>query len=200
MKKYFLTLCCFMGLAMQNFAQNREIDKEQPEEVASEIYDILLDARKNKNPSLAKLVKMKPSALPPNMNDTLYKYDWGKLRSFHFEDDINDVIYTWNFANFMVERYIPNNVIEEFEALENSGKRTFKFKRNSLTRNYKVVKIGNYHYISSLDRDKKTTYARIVSYKDGILIYDVSITGQVNGFDGTNRIFRRVYVAIPKKF
>ncbi|TAE70269.1 MAG: hypothetical protein EAZ85_12075 [Bacteroidetes bacterium] len=194
--KFLMLFIFFISLNIKNFAQNKTITPE----IASEIYDLLLSARKNKNPSIQDLIAMKPSALPPNMNDTLYKYDWGKLRSFHFEDDPNDVIYTWQFANFVVERFIPNNAVEEYEALENSGKRTFTFKQKSLSKNYNVVKKGNYHFIAYQDSDKQTSYSRIVSYKDGILIYDVSVTGTINGFDDTNRIFRRVYVAIPKKF
>lgn len=198
--KCLMPILFFIFLSIEISAQNRKPNEEISTEIASEIYDILLSARKNKNPTIADLIAMKPSALPSNMNDTLYKYDWGQLRSFHFEDDPNDVIYTWQFANFVVERFIPKSIIEEYEALENSGKRTFKFQQNQASKNHKVVKIGNYHYITYQDRENKTNYSRIVSYKDGILIYDVSITGAINGFDNTNRIFRRVYVAIPKKF
>lgn len=187
-------------LAWNTFAQNRKPNEQMPIDAAYSVYGKLKMARATQLPSIPDLIAMKPSTtLPPNMNDTLFKYDWGELRFYHFEDDPNDVIYTWQFANFSVERYIKNAPKEYYEANNNNGNITLVFQQNSISTNHKAVKVGQYDYITSQE-DGKTNYARIVSYQNGILVYDVSAYGTIEGFQDTNRIFRKVFVAIPKQF
>ncbi len=199
MKKISLLVCLTICLALHAFAQNRQPQEQIPMDVAYTIYGKLKMARA-KMPSIPELIAMKPSTtLPAHMQDTLYQYDWGQLRSYHFEDDPNDIIYTWQFSNFSVERYIKNAAMEYYQATDNNGQVTLKFHQNAISKNYQVVKVGAYQYITSQE-DGNTSYARIVSYQNGVLIYDVSAYGTIDGFQDTNRIFRRVYIALPKLF
>lgn len=199
MKSLPLLVFCLVFSVTISVAQNRREGEKMPLDVAYMVYGKLKMARASA-PSIAEMIAMRPSvSLPANMNDTLYHYDWGQLRSYHFEDDPNDVIYTWQFANFSVERYIKNAPKEYYQAVDNNGNVSLTFHRNSISTHYKVVKIGQYHYISSQE-DGKTNYTRIVSYQNGLLVCDTSVYGTVEGFQDTNRIFRNVYVAIPKRF
>ena len=199
MKKYLLFLL-FSAYFTSGYAQNRQYKDVLPTEAAQKLYPILKYARANQNPTLPELIALKYATnLPAGLTDTLYKYDWGNLRSFSFEDSPDDVIYTWQFANFEIQRFALKKPTEAFDIVENSGKISLTFLRYSHSKDYRVVKVGQYHYIAS-EEDGKTNYARIVQYKEGILIYDVSAYGTLDGFEGTNRIFRRVMVALPKLF
>ena len=190
--KTFLFTFLLLGLSSQTKAQFSGIMES--------VYDDLIVARDNgtQNPGIPELVKLKYQIqLPPNFTDTLYQYDWAQLRSFHFEDAPDDVIYTWKFANFEVNRFAPKTNVQYFELNKNRDAVTFAFHREGRTCNHRVIKVGPYHYIAS-EEDGKTSYARIVRYQNGILISDVSAYGTFNSFENTNRIFRRVWKAIPK--
>lgn len=199
MKKIVLTLL-LLAVFLESKAQKRQPNEALPTEVAQKIYAKLLQARETQNPPIAELIKIPYATnLPAGLSDTLYKYDWGKIRSFHLEDSPDDVIYTWKFSNFEVYRYAPKKVAERFEANSHNGKTSLTFFGYEGTSNYRVVKVGKYHYIAN-EEDDGTSYARIVSYANGILIYDVCVTGQIDGFEDTNRIFRVVTVALPQLF
>jgi hypothetical protein len=199
MKKYILFLLSF-ACSVAVYAQNRQYKDVLPAEAAQTLYPKLIQARQTQNPSLRELIALKYATnLPAGLTDTLYKYDWGKLRSFHYEDSPEDVIYTWEFANFEIQRFAAKKATEAFDITDNNGKIALTFLCYSHSTNHGIAKIGQYHYIVS-EEDGKKQYARIVQYKDGILIYDVSAYGTLDGFEGTNRIFRSVMVALPRVF
>lgn len=199
--KYTCLLVLFFVCLSAGHAQSMKYGDVMPITAAQQLYPRLKNARDTKNPSIKELIVMKyATKLAESFTtDSLCKYDWGKLRAFHFEDSPDDPIYSWQFANFEVSRFISGKPAEEFDIVDNNGKLALTFIRYANSKNYSVSKIGQYYYIVN-EEDGKKKYARIVQYQNGILIYDVSITGTIKSFDNSNRIFRRVMVALPKSF
>lgn len=199
--KYAYLLIVFFVCLSTSYAQTMKYGDVMPLAAAQQLYPRLKNARDTKNPSIQALIALKyATKLAENFTaDTLYKYDWGHLRAFHFEDSPDDPIYSWQFANFEISRFAYTKTTEAFDIVDNNGKLALTFIRYANSKSYGVSKIGQYYYIVN-EEDGKKTYARIVQYQKGILIYDVSITGTIKSFDNSNRIFRRVMVALPKSF
>lgn len=64
---------------------------------------------------------------------------------------------------------------------------------------YKFGKRGNYtyRYYENAGKDHESDYNVIVSYSNGILILELTHSGQVGDFN-THRRFRKAYIAVPK--
>ena len=193
----FLFLFTYFGAG---YAQDRKYQDVLPIEAAQQLYPILKNARETKNPTIRELIELKHTTnLPEGFADTLYKYDWGKLRSYHFEDSPDDPMLAWVFANFEITRFIPKKPSENFDIVDNNGKLALTFINYANSKSIGVTKVGKYHYLVS-EEDGKKTYAKIVQYQNGILIYDVSKIGSIKSYSSSTRVFRRVMVALPKTF
>ncbi len=196
-KTCFLTLFFAFLYANNIFAQKQNI----PTESATFVYYRSMEAFYNKGWDKTILPNRQPSEIPDNFTDTLRKYDWAVLDSYDYGDKkfITDLMPIPN--NFAITRYLPNGEQERYYAnkpRENSPPELV-FMSRSHVKNTKVQKVGQFHYITNIE-DGATTYARIISYKDGLLVYDVTMSGSLQDINDPTFRFRRVCMAIPKKF
>jgi hypothetical protein len=134
------------------------------------------------------------------MLDTLRKYDWVALGNYYYGDWTFSDDWSVNQNNFPVERYLPNGMCDYYVCSKTNSAPTLTFNYRPRIINIRVEKIGQFHYIVNDKKGENSAYGRIISYQDGILVYDVTQTGTVQDAATSVDRFRSVYVAIPKKF
>ena len=177
-------------------------DAKMPDDVAAFVYFRAKEALVTKMPAKEGFPTLQPKTLPANMLDTLRKYDWAELGNYYYGN--------WTFSdnwgvdadqnNFTVERYLPNGMCDHYVCNKARSAPTLTFNHRPHIINIRVEKIGQFHYIVNDKKGESSAYGRIISYQDGILVYDVTSTGTVQDAATSVDRFRSVYVAIPKKF
>ncbi len=194
---FFLTIL----MASSIFAQNEpEPDAKMPAEAAEFIYSNAREAISSKRPSKESFPNLKPETIPVSMLDTLRKYDWVALGDYHYEFGTFSDDWNPKQNNFQVDRFLSNGMLDYYICSKTTKPPTLTFNYRPKITNIRVEKIGNFHYIvQDKKNDKKTVYSRLISFKNGVLIYDISETGTLKDATSSMR-FRNVYLAVPKKF
>lgn len=140
-----------------------------------------------------------PQPLPRNFMDTLQKYDWLQVGSFWFKDnsyrdEANEC------CQLHMERYGRANRQFRMSAISSPqlGSRIV-FEQASPIPTTKLAQIGGKNYLITTSPKGEVGYNHLISYRNGVLMYDVSRTKGTPD-PNSNMRFRRVYVAVPKYF
>ena len=172
-----------------------------PTEAASFVYFRAKDGLYSKLPAKTAFPHLQPTALPTSMQDTLQKYDWIHLADYHYRDDSFSSSWDGSENSFMLTRYLPNGRQDNYhcsQVLQDAP--ILAFSHRPKVSHTRVQKIGEFSYILQDEEGEGTTYARIISYQNHILIYDVSQTGSLYDSANATKRFRKVFLGIPKKF
>ncbi len=175
-------------------------DAQMPADVAAFVYSRAKEALVTKMPAKEGFPTLQPKNLPANMLDTLRKYDWVALGNYYYGNWTFSDDWSVNQNNFQVERYLPNGLHDYYVCSKTNSAPTLTFNYRPRIMNIRVEKIGQFHYIVNDKKGENSAYGRIISYQDGILVYDVTETGTLQDAATSVDRFRSVYLAIPKKF
>ncbi|MCD6066773.1 MAG: hypothetical protein K0S33_1599 [Bacteroidetes bacterium] len=160
-----------------------------------------------KTPAQKILLAMKPGPVSASILDTLRKYDWYAIGQYSTTDkEYWDNFAPALFANekesqyqFHCFRLLADNTRADFSLnrfkTDPSNITTTSFTKGncSVYQSIKVVK--GISFIQSVVFGSNE-YLKIVSYKDGVLVLDISINGRP-----TDPVrFRSIFYAVPKQF
>ena len=199
------TICCIVLFFAAAFSNAQVAIKDQP---GNAYFDFLKQACTGKMPSKSELLVMKTGTIPASFMDTLKKYDWVSIGGYSYTDKkYEDNFAPALFANenesqyqFRLFRIMPDGLRADFSLgkfkTQEASVTTTTFDRNTATTYDKLKTSGKNSFIQA-STFGTPEYLRVVSYKDGVLVVDITISGKIT--DLKTR-FRNVYKAIPKKF
>lgn len=171
-------------------------------------YEEVKSMAMNKIPNKDLLLAQKPAELPVAMLDTLKKYDWYNIGGYNYTDKQFDSYFEKELFNNEKEKQYQFN----FFRIESDGTKAdfslSKFKTETASITTTSFAKGNCQIYSAVKKVKtdsfiqsivygESEYLKIVSYKNGVLIVDITISGKITD---TKTRFRIVYYAVPKKF
>ena len=147
----------------------------------------------------------KPTGVPENFIDTLKKYDWVNLFDYgyhvgqpHYYGEPFKIHYNYDF--FRVE---PDGKCYDFEGGKDYPDYpyhvTYKDRGDWAIHTKSIVKKIGMDWMRIVSNKGKVSYQRILSYEDGLLIYDVTRGGSIYETDSPSR-FRIVAMAVPRAF
>jgi len=171
-------------------------------------FDEVKAACVDKLPTQQAVLAQKPTAVVTSIMDTLKKYDWYMLGGYNYTDKQYDNYFAKElFANekesqyqFKFFRIESDGTQADFSLgkfkTQSAAVTTTSFAKNTcpVYRSIKVAK--GFSFIQSVIYEE-SEYLKIVSYKNGVLIIDITKSGKIT--DPVVR-FRNVYYAVPKKF
>lgn len=201
MKKALIVL--LLTMAMTSPAQVKTDD--QP---GNAYYELIKKTCTGKMPAKTTIATMKGgSPVSAFILDTLKNYDWYLIGSYSFKDKSYDDYFAQElFANeqesqyqFRSFRILPDGLRADFSLNRfktNPAELTTTSFTKAAAQTYQAIKtIKAQAFIQSVVYGS-SEYLKIVSYKDGLLVIDISINGKVT--DPPR--FRNVYYAVPQKF
>jgi hypothetical protein len=201
--KKIIFLFLLLSLAITVSAQIKISD--QPGDA---YYETVKKTCMGKMPAKTTIATMKGgSPVSASILDTLKKYDWYLVGSYGFrEKESEDYFAQELFANekesqyqFRSFRILPDGMradfsLNRFKTNPSDITTTSFTKANaSVFQSIKVMKAQTFIQCVIFGSSE---YLKIVSYKDGLLVIDISINGKVT--DPPR--FRNVYYAVPQKF
>ncbi|TAG91462.1 MAG: hypothetical protein EAZ20_03280 [Bacteroidetes bacterium] len=216
MFKIVIFLCLFLCFAEKSFAQQNdenivipEKNTPYPQEIAEKIKGVY-NANKHKIPDEQTLKTMPLSTkYPDNINEILYQNDWLEVAQYYFHPSNPQYNANEIQKNFIRHHRTKGVLLFRFrhptedspypphlEFVESNNELEFVGSNNELPQ--KIQKKGTHFYYYDKNADK-TGYSPMVSYKDGMLIIDVTESGKLNDLSNPRR-FRNVYMAVPKFF
>jgi hypothetical protein len=148
--------------------------------------------------------------IPKNFIDTLAKYDWIEIANYYYVDKDYSSFNQKNPDQYNIVRIEPNGNVLYFSCSTpfNGGiNAKVQISHSNSTvlnpailnpkiENYTIQTIANTSYLVDLIENEKE-YLKIISYQNGLFIYDVTKSGRINAKDVT---FRQVHMAVPKMF
>ncbi len=131
------------------------------------------------------LLKIKPDVIPVGFQDTLRKYDWIDIGSYLFVDKKLSVSYNEQPSQYKISRLAEGDTLESFSY--NCG---VNYTQGSVTHtnwkvNYNMLptytfkKIGASYYIELCYGKTSKEYLKLISYKNGVLVYDTPFNGKI---------------------
>jgi hypothetical protein len=149
------------------------------------------------------LLAEKELPLPENFIDTLKKYDWYEVEVYTFNDKILDTEFSppldTHHCQCSLRRFDEDGTMNDMYFFKNRlGPEMAIFKTtfdNGYFRKLTAVQLIKGSNYEVLENQKGIGYQKIVSYKNGVLIEDISRDGKVNS---KYRSFRITYVAMKK--
>jgi hypothetical protein len=167
--------------------------KDQPGQT---YFDMLEKIIIEKTISEKELLALKPYPLPENFMDTLKKHDWAYVGGYFYTEK-KYTSYQNLYKEYKIMRFDENGGKVEFSinGYQNYVINSLNLK-NPPRSQWSVIKNPNSWYIEQKLPDGKE-YQKILSYKNGVLVYVISKSGKLT--DNTV-YFREVYVAVPKGF
>jgi hypothetical protein len=140
-------------------------------------------------------------SVPVNLKSTLTKYDWVELVHHFYQDasfnnDIKKVSNHYDFCRFTKEGKMYS--FRSFYDPRAGANISYKIQQSSAVPHQIVVENDDY-FFKSIDEEDNEIYHHIISYHNGILIYDITASGSKHDLDSPRR-FRQVLMAIPKVF
>lgn len=198
MKKLLLFVFCIFTL--QVFSQNDDIIYLKGQK-AWNWFHTKLSEMQSKMPLGASVANAQPQAIPANLMETLKQYDWIKLGDYWFKNGSfsSETASGSQTHQIHFERYTQNGIQYRLECRKDFVTNTAQFMDTYPGRNGKVsvVKINGRNFLKFDYDGEEITYGQIISYQNGILIYDVTRGGKVSDINSPSR-FRRVYMAVPR--
>lgn len=196
MKTLFLTcclLCCFADAFSQKTGTIAEGD------FAKEWFTRAKNTLSQLRVQSLELAAMKPQPLPPKFMDTLQKYDWVQVGNLWYKNNAytnaND-----ECCQLHLQRYTSTFKQYSLGCLSSplSGSKII-YEQYTAAPTMKLTQIGGKNFLQAIRTGKATEYIHLISYQNGILIYDVTRDSSPQSIQSNMR-FRRVYVAQPKYF
>lgn len=198
MKKVLLFVFCIF--TMQSFAQSDDLIYLKGQKALNWFHAKLSQMQSNM-PSGTSVANAQPQAIPANLMETLKQYDWIKLGDYWFKNgSFSSETASGSQTNqIRFERYTQNGIQYGLECRKDFVTNTAQFMDTYPGRNGKVsvVKINGQNFLKFDYDGEEITYGQIISYQNGILIYDVTRGGKVSDINSPSR-FRRVYMAVPR--
>jgi hypothetical protein len=142
-----------------------------------------------------------PQKFPPNMMDTLVKYDWVNVANYWYKDNtfLGNRINELSHQTFFM-RYFEDGSTQAYFALE-------KFYETPAEMHFSggssgaPVTVGEKLGFTWLFYDfEKNDALRLVSYQNGLLIIDCTEGSEKFGDIHYYRRFRDAYIKVPKRF
>ena len=208
MKKQLLLIGYFAFLWLFTFQANAQRHKTVIHGPIAQQWTNQLKAAAQNNINGARIQYMQPQPIPANLMEILKRFDWLEIGNIHFRSAKYH-----NYANeccqFNVRRYTAQGQRLEFESNGNWSSRQAGIRDFNLGVRYKafvsVVKINGRNFFKThyIVKDKRGgikheyAYGQIISYRNGLLVLDETITGKVSEINSLSR-FRKVYKAVPK--
>lgn len=200
MKKFLLFICCI--LTLRGFSQDDLIYLKGQK--ALNWFHSKLSEMQRKMPSTASIANAQPNPIPANMMEILKQYDWVKLGNYWFKDGdfSSETKYGRQTNQIRFDRYTQNGIQYGLECRKDFQKNTAQFMDTYSGKNAKITieKINGRNFLKfdyANVNGEKASYGQIISYNNGILIYDVSREGTVAAINSRSR-FRGVYMAVPR--
>lgn len=198
MKDFLLLIACLI-FTLPGFSQDKFIEGYEASswlKAANEVH---------RSAYVSKWEVMNPPNLdlPENFMDTLKTYDWINVGVYRFHDktfgsDFNKVTYWYTFM-----RIDDEGLVHELRGGHDFPDETPYIGYRAISRDNKArlsLAEANGHTFLLWDWGKRgTEHCRIVSFNDGVLVYDVTRKGRVEDINSSSR-FRIVTVAIPRMF
>lgn len=191
MKKFYFIVVLFAPIFL--FAQIKI--SNQP---SADWYDVTWKMHQQKKIKGDSLLKMKAETLPVNFQDTLRKYDWVELGAYLYVDKKFSVWYDterpmqydiWRLANGDTVINFSYNVGNNYITHTN-----FKDTYWMLP-TYTFKKVGAVFVIELCYQSTNKEVLKLISYKNGVLVYDISVNGKITD----KKMFSRKVVMARKK-
>ena len=191
MKKVILLafICSFSAKAQQ------KINNQPP----ANWYETTWAMHQQKKIKGDSLLKMKPSAFPDGFQDTLRKYDWVDLGSYLYVDKKLSVMYNQQPYQYHMSRLAEGDTVINFSYHKEQPFITHTNFNGIywMLPTYTYKKIGTTYVIESCYQKTSKEIIKLISYKNGVLVYDIPMNGKLTD----KKIFSRsVYMARKKEF
>ncbi len=187
---YILLLLPLFGMAQIKI-------KNQP---SSDWYETTWKMHQQKKIKGDSLLKMKPTAFPDGFQDTLRKYDWVDLGGYLYVDKHFSVWYdTERPMQYDVFRFADGDTIINFSYNTGNNYITHTNFKDTywMLPTYTFKKIGTANVIELCYQKTSKEIIKLISYKNGVLIYDIPMNGKLTD----KKMFRRcAYMARKKEF
>jgi len=186
----------FLSVFIQNSFSQVKVEFENP----GQFYNMVVKTGLQKLLSADKLLAIKPQPLAGSFADTLKKYYWIELSSYHyteklystrFDEHLND-----NSAQIDFREFDNDGVLVEYQlnkTLKDTIVTTVTFDKLTASKIVAVKNINKANYLI-LEFYGEKENLHLVNYSNGILIQDISMNGRV----GEKANFRIAYMAIIK--
>lgn len=146
------------------------------------------------------LLKMKPAGFPDGFQDTLRKYDWVDLGSYLYVDKKLSVWYdTDKPMQYDITRLAEGDTVISFSYNTGFNYITHTNFKDTywMLPTYTFKKIGTMYVIELCYQKTSKEVVRLISYKNGVLVYDITMDGKLTD----KKIFaRKVLMARKKEF
>lgn len=152
-----------------------------------------------KLPTKNTLLKYTAGSIPDHLQDTLRKYDWVDLGSYLHVDKKFTVNYGIKPTQYNLWRLYDADTVVNFQYVQFKGNYELTHTNFNLAMQpvYAVKKVAGFWYIEFNYSHGTKEYLKIISFKNGILIYDTPMNGKTTD----KKMFSRcVAMAVPKTF
>ncbi len=192
--KTFLSPLAGLALAGYALAQTSLVPSDKAEEWLRTVHEI----QKSKNFKKYELLDPRNPEIPPGMMDTLAKYDWVEVGSFWYEeaifsDGFNEISNRYNFT-----RFEKDGTMNEYVGGEDStgGSFSINYHAYNVPWQLTIEKMKGYTWLCWETED----CMRLVSYGNGVLMYDLEDGMGEFGDIHYPRRYRTVCIAVPRMF
>jgi hypothetical protein len=170
------------------------VKEQPPASWFDEIHALVMQ----KAPSEKNLIQMKMTPPPEDLDNILKANDWISAGNYHITQKKISLYYRAVPLQYDFYRFNQDGGILNFSVSSPSNGGPVvthtNFDKTPFS-SWNVRKIAGKYYLEDISYGEKT-YISIVSYKDGVLVTDTSMTGKI----GAKPYFRNVMIAVPPAF
>lgn len=183
----FFSLSCFSQL---------KVDFKNP----GNFYNNVVKEGVSKLLSVDQLINSNPEALPASFIDTLKKYYWIELCSYHYSQKKYSTRFLESIKEWHVQidfrEYDRDGVLIQYQISRSAKDTTIyttTFDKKTASKIVVIKNISGANYIISEAYGEKENH-KLISFSNGILIMDISMNGKI----GEKTSFRNAYLAVSK--
>ena len=191
----FILLFSFLTVPLFVFSQLK-VDFKNP----GQFYNNIIKEGTSKLLTSDELINMKAEELPASFTDTLKKYYWIELCSYHYSQKkystkFTDAIQQWH-VQIDYREFDKDGILVQYQISRSAKDTTIyttTFDKKTASKIVAIKNISGANYIILEAHGEKENH-KLISYNNGILIQEISMNGRV----GEKASFRNAYLAIPK--
>lgn len=200
MKNLFLICLTVLACSLQVFSQQKEDIIYHEGDLVRQWFYAAKAKIKEKNITKAYLAHAKPQTIPDNMLEILKQNDWIEAGTYWFKDQSYRSS-AENSHQLELVRITKGNQLYSIEArisidrIVSDKLIDYRHRRDPII---SIEKINGRNFLKKSKKEREAdSYGQIISYQDGVFIYDVTREGTSNAINSIYR-FRHVWIKMPK--
>lgn len=197
MKKLLLFVFCI--LTLQAFSQDDIIYLKGSK--VDEWFNQTRAEMKRKELSKSEVVNAQAQDIPTNMMEILIQHDWVRIGKIFFKDGGYDKASEKSLRSIDFERYTQNGIQYGLRCYKRASEQSYFVDYNS-GKNPKIsiIKANGKNFLKydyANVNGEPISYGQLISYKNGVLIYDLTRDGTIYATNSLSR-YRIVLMAVPR--